>query len=297
MCMKLKMLNIRNYLKIIIIWIKVVTINCDSWDTFNVDINDILNENLMPGNLLLLEGPFQNNSDLSSEQRSLPTSTLDDDDGTFGTAFSTMGFHRKMINEYLCTNFIAGQIMNDQNNFISTKLERRVGSPDVGGASNGPSYDEIVMENRLNDNIGTVKENMLYDQGSSGYQNWLSKTTTLEDIYRHYSVKPNEINNLINATSPAGSRRNFDTRHDDGDDDDYEEGEITGYAVQQPSNRNKLKSFLFPTRPSLIGLKGGQFDSTADYSVPVTHHAIAGNKNGKNLRNLIFVCSIKLKNI
>lgn len=227
----------------------------------------------MPGNFLLIEGPFRNNSDLALESRSNP---LDDDDGTFGTAYSTMGFHRKMINEYLCTNFIAEQIMSDQNNFISTKLQRRVGNADVN-VNDKPSADEMVMENRLNDNVGKIKDNMLYDPGSAGYQNWLAKTTTLEDIYRHYSVKPSEVNTLSNSSS--GSRRAFDTRHDD-EDDDYEEGEITGYAMQQPTTRNKFKPFLFPTRPSLVGLKGGLFDSSSDYSVPATVHAIAGNKNG-----------------
>lgn len=114
-----------------------------------IDVNDILNENLMPGSLLFLEG---------TEKKNLTEKPKIIDDGTLNKAFSTMGFHRKMINEYLCTNFIANEILDDLKPSDSM-FGHRIGTP----------YDA-----EKNKKLET-KDNMLYDQGSSGYKDWLSK--------------------------------------------------------------------------------------------------------------------------
>lgn len=114
-----------------------------------IDINDILSENLMPGSLLFLEGPKKKN--LTEKPKII-------DDGTLNKAFSTMGFHRKMINEYLCTNFIANEILDDLKPSDSM-FGHRIGTP---------FEVEKVKKSE-------TKDNMLYDQGSSGYKDWLSK--------------------------------------------------------------------------------------------------------------------------
>lgn len=69
-----------------------------------------------------------------------------------------------------------------------------------------------------------------------------SRTTTLEDIYRHYTVDASE--NSSNKTGD-GIRKNLDIdRRQDyqvGNEyrDDYDEGDITGYmTMQQPTNLN-----------------------------------------------------------
>lgn len=114
-----------------------------------IDVNDILNEKLMPGSILFLEGKQMKNL---TEKRKII------DDGTLNKAFSTMGFHRKMINEYLCTNFIANEILDDlkpSNSFFG----HRIGTP----------FDSEKIKK------SDTKDNMLYDQGSSGYKDWLSK--------------------------------------------------------------------------------------------------------------------------
>src|SRR5690349_7176537 len=84
-----------------------------------VDLDDILSENLMPVSLMLLEERVENDSRNSSQK------TLDDEfqcatkdkitDGTFNfeSAISSMGFHRKMINNFLCSKFIAGKILDE----------------------------------------------------------------------------------------------------------------------------------------------------------------------------------------
>ena len=64
---------------------------------FALDVNDILSENLMPANLMMLEGN-------SESLRNITETSLDTefqcatkdlvDDGTLNTAFSTISFHR-----------------------------------------------------------------------------------------------------------------------------------------------------------------------------------------------------------
>lgn len=101
-------------------------------------------------------------------------------------------------------------------------------------------------------------QNMRFDEGSSEYKNWLAKcvyyfcnsnlvefryfkqhkcfnwlfrSTTLNDIYSHY-ILPN-----ISAPSakPSGQRHLSSRRRQDKPvNEDYEEGDVTGYALQQP---------------------------------------------------------------
>lgn len=67
--------------------------NCSSsMDDFVLDVNDILNEKWMPGSLFMLEG----NVDYGTRKRDANL-TMSTKDGTFNTAFSTMGFHRYII--------------------------------------------------------------------------------------------------------------------------------------------------------------------------------------------------------
>ncbi|XP_029720513.2 uncharacterized protein LOC115262247 [Aedes albopictus] len=189
---------------------------------FTIDMNDILNENLMPASFLMLEGP-ESSEELPMEGRTESAAAVDPEnnlvnltreDGTFGTAFSTMGFHRKMINSYLCNGFVANQIMSE---VIpgSFGISRRVGTG-VVIADNG---------------VPLSKDAMLFDQGSSGYVDWLSKSTTLDDIYRNY------LSSSFNGTDHTNHRS--DGMHPisnprTGEDEYFDEGVITGYAVHHP---------------------------------------------------------------
>lgn len=57
------------------------------------------------------------------------------------------------MNEYMCRNFVAQQIISDMS---LTRLHRRLGA-------SGDFHS------------GNAKSNMIEDEGSSNYQNWLSK--------------------------------------------------------------------------------------------------------------------------
>lgn len=85
-----------------------------SMDDTVIDINDILSEQLMPASLFFNEKRPQlaTNPD-NLDYLSNVTKGGTQHDGTFGNAFSTMGFHRKMIKNYMCSNFLAGQILNE----------------------------------------------------------------------------------------------------------------------------------------------------------------------------------------
>ncbi|XP_070496852.1 uncharacterized protein [Chironomus tepperi] len=89
-----------------------------------------------------------------------------------------MLYHRKMINEFLCSKFVAEKIL--ENIKPKTMFKRRMGLMD--------SPDELEKNNSLVDD-GVVRERMLFDEGSYQYKNWLAKTTTLNDIYRTMGIR------------------------------------------------------------------------------------------------------------
>lgn len=137
---------------------------------FTLDINDILNENLMPASLMLIEERDHN------EWKNLSSQKLDDefqcitkgkikDDGSFPTALHSMVYHRKMINEFLCSKFVAEKIL--ENIQPKQTFKRRMGVMD--------SPDELEKNNSLLLDDGVVRERMLFDEGSYQYKNWLAK--------------------------------------------------------------------------------------------------------------------------
>jgi hypothetical protein len=137
---------------------------------FVLDVNDILNDKLMP--LMLLEEGDK------SDLRNLSLKILDDEfecvtkekiiaeDGTFNNAFNSMGYHRKMINNFLCSKFVAEKILDD---FQPKRLKNRLG---VAKAS--PEM-EFKGNHTLSLAGGASKSHMLFDEGSYAYKNWLAK--------------------------------------------------------------------------------------------------------------------------
>ncbi|KAK5649377.1 hypothetical protein RI129_000406 [Pyrocoelia pectoralis] len=168
-----------------------------------IDLSDILNVDYMPGSLLVLENP----EEISTEN----TTTVDtfEHHGTINDALTTMNFHRKMMNEYLCRNYISEQIISEMR---SSRIRRRLGNP---------------MENQVRPAVPfpannlSIKNNLLEDEGSATYQDWLKKSATLEDIYRHYDSQNHDTQ---------------DHNRDDAEDNEEFDGHITGYAYQQPHN-------------------------------------------------------------
>jgi hypothetical protein len=138
---------------------------------FSLNFDDILNENLMPAALMLIEEKD------SVAWRNLSSEKLDNEfecvtkekikeDGGFPNALHSMRFHRKMINEFLCSKFVAEKILED---IKPTQMKRRLGL-----AVTSSSEIESVKNNSLSAH-NTVTKRMLFDEGSYQYKNWLAK--------------------------------------------------------------------------------------------------------------------------
>lgn len=161
--------TVKMCLKIFLITLSLLRLISGRMQDFALDVNDILNERLMPMSLVAFE------SGDKSEMRNLSQQSLDDEfqcatrgkvreeDGTFNNAFSAMGYHRNMINNFLCSKFIAEKILDD---IQPRQLERR-----LGVAKFSPEM-EFMGNNSLD---GGSKSHMLYDEGSYEYKNWLAK--------------------------------------------------------------------------------------------------------------------------
>ncbi|CAH0729372.1 unnamed protein product, partial [Brenthis ino] len=104
--------------------------------------------------------------------------------GSIDAALSTLDFHRKMMNEYHCRNYVAEQILEEMGKNV---LQNRIGTP-------FESFDmgKSVFSRRSQD----IRNNLLYDAGSTNYQEWLAKVMALNDVYRHYNVSANSVFNI-----------------------------------------------------------------------------------------------------
>lgn len=181
-----------------------------------IDIDDILNENLMPSALFAIDTPrtniFVKDSNISRSEFFNITTKKD-----FSSAFSTMKFHRRMMNEYQATSFLANQVMEDFMKPKKTVIEKRMGQGNDGDGS------------------------MLFDQGSASYKNWLEKTTTLDDVQNHFKNKTGRRRNH-NLNRRQGLEYNeYDYYEDDEDEQlDFSEGDISGFAIESPEENQSL---------------------------------------------------------
>lgn len=172
-------------------------------ETDQLDINDILNANLMPARFLMLDNSdtnaavtAANRSADTAEECVTPSSLMMMEtgkplDGTFTAALSTMGFHRRMIEKYLCSNYLAERILHK---VAPSHFRRRVGvvAPNFGIKKKIKLiiYDySFFLSAELSGNgmkpmiNYDVKEAMRSDEGSSIYKNWLSKLNDLVGVY------------------------------------------------------------------------------------------------------------------
>ncbi|KAJ8924176.1 hypothetical protein NQ315_006967 [Exocentrus adspersus] len=181
-----------------------------------IDMDDILAEDFMPGTLLVLENPTAGFKSFNESIKNLQVMERTPD-GSFGNAMETMNFHRMKIpvfsrskmNEYLCRNFVAEQIVSDM---TTSRIRRRMGHVTPGdedGIPNKPSQFKPA----------STKNSLMSDEGSSNYKDWLSKSTTLEDIYRHYDQAQNRIDGDIIEEEEKG--------------EDFDE-EYAGYVYPNP---------------------------------------------------------------
>ncbi|KAL5283615.1 CSNK2A2.2 family protein [Megaselia abdita] len=190
-----------------------------------IDIDDILNENLMPSSLFAMDPPrsnmFAKESNITRDEFFNVTTKKD-----FSSAFGTMKFHRKMMNEYQATSFLANQVMDDFIKPQKKTIEKRMGQ----GSD----------------------QNMLFDQGSSSYKNWLEKTSTLEDVQKHFKNKTGRKKNH-NLKRRQGFDYNEYDYYEDDEKMDFSEGDVSGFAIQNPEDSQLLSEasdkvfFALPT--------------------------------------------------
>ncbi|KAK6634250.1 hypothetical protein RUM44_004861 [Polyplax serrata] len=76
-------------------------------------------------------------------------------DFVWGDALNVMTYHRDKMNEYLCKNYIANEIVRGFKNVSKVDMKKRKGSP--------------LKKGRL------AREAMLADQGSKKYKDWLAR--------------------------------------------------------------------------------------------------------------------------
>lgn len=141
------------------------------------DVNDILSENLMPTSFLMLDSSSRigTASNHTSDEQCATESVKYD--GKWQNAYSTMGFHRKMITKYMCNNFLVRQIMKD---VAPSQFRHKVGEAVAAEGSDRPldvvEHDIGKMRRTGGRSMkNDVQDNMLYDQGSSNYKKWLEK--------------------------------------------------------------------------------------------------------------------------
>lgn len=139
---------------------------------FSFDVNDILNEKLMPVSMMMFEGAGEvdlanvSQRTLDDEFECITKDQIKDEDGTFQNAFHSMGYHRKMINNFLCSKFVAEQILDEL---------RPSGASDRLGVAKLTPEMKFMANNSLSFDSGDKKSRMLYDEGSYEYKKWLAK--------------------------------------------------------------------------------------------------------------------------
>ncbi|XP_059052821.1 uncharacterized protein LOC131847295 [Achroia grisella] len=133
-----------------------------------LNINDILRNDLMP-TFFMTSG---DNQDLN---RNISETKLQDAavNGSIDAALSTLSFHRQMMNEYHCRNYVAEQILEEMGKNV---LQSRLGKPFATDIKDTASIIKHSQD---------LRNNLIYDIGSANYQEWLTKVAALNNEYRH----------------------------------------------------------------------------------------------------------------
>ncbi|XP_011873708.1 PREDICTED: uncharacterized protein LOC105565271 [Vollenhovia emeryi] len=206
----------------------------DDGNEFCIDQNDILSADLLPGSFLFGE------QYKTSAPKAVVSGTVD---GSFDSALYKMEYHRKRMNEYLCHGYMAEEIFKE----VSTPRVKR--HPESPSANN--------VHNFLGDDNVTIHDKLLADEGSSRYKNWLQRTTTLNDVYRHYTPRKK-------------MKRKQDVQHDDIEEFD---GEVTGYAMQAPLPSNGKAGVYEPSQEDdMLSSSTGHFSLHYGPSSSYGHH-------------------------
>ncbi|XP_060801830.1 uncharacterized protein LOC106134638 [Amyelois transitella] len=146
-----------------------------------LNVNDILRNDLMP-TYFMVNGDQKNDSvSVSKVQGPVANGSID-------AALSTLAFHREMMNEYHCRNYIAEQILEEMGKKV---LQSRLGEPFAAGGAD----PRVTRRNQ------DLRDNFMYDIGSANYQEWLTKVAALNNDFR---TNPTSVANTVvsNSSSP-----------------------------------------------------------------------------------------------
>uniref|UniRef100_A0A182RVU6 Uncharacterized protein n=1 Tax=Anopheles funestus TaxID=62324 RepID=A0A182RVU6_ANOFN len=212
-----------------------------------ISADGILNAQLMPITYLMLDGVCEMSSndgdcrqEKGAESRTESDQTdeqllheLGTNDASYSSALSTLEFHRTMINLYRCKGFLAKRIINVYP--TQSQLFKRMSSA-------MPNSSSLVMSAPQDPTDG-----MLYDPGSSGYKEWLTKTSTLDDIYANF-LSNRKVNDTLNRSLQHATiqQRQSETHRPTsnprlGQEEYFDEGIITGYAMQPDHIGNSVQ--------------------------------------------------------
>ncbi|KAK0167917.1 hypothetical protein PV327_001771 [Microctonus hyperodae] len=188
---------------------------------FCVSQDDILSGDMLPGSFLFVNFDGRNDS-VNNGANNLTV------DGTYVEALNKMDYHRKRMNEYLCHGFMAEEIFRDMRSIRSKRRQ------DVGSMNGMPDF--------FGDDNVTVHDKMLSDEGSTKYKEWLHRTTTLDDVYRHYAPRK-KLRKKISIPNLSHNIEDFD-------------GEVTGFAMPAHVSPDKTGYYDYPDDDSVSSPTG-----------------------------------------
>lgn len=116
-------------------------------DLMVIDVNDVLSEKLMPLSFFSMT-ESNLNKNVSSEQNSDVQLFRSDSFADFDSAFHLMQFHRKMIQNFKCNNYIAKQILKD---IVPFTLHDRFGTAANSTGNEMQKLDFVVNIFNLDD--------------------------------------------------------------------------------------------------------------------------------------------------
>ncbi|XP_066251435.1 uncharacterized protein [Euwallacea similis] len=231
------------HLVFILTLLTIVSMRGEGHANICLNIDDILSLNFMPGTFLERIGTdfIESNETTFTNDMNRPGIVLD---GTFKNALHTMNFHRSMMNQYLCRNYMANQIVADITN--RTIFKRRMGNVD------GESTNQASIETE------NLQTSFLLDQGSSAYQEWLRKSATLEDIFRHHSQTDEETLKESNEDADVRNTLNANQADRDFHGISYDS---TDYIV---NHEGVQPHFSYPPQHSILDKRLSKDEKLAD---------------------------------
>ncbi|KAH9640415.1 hypothetical protein HF086_018081 [Spodoptera exigua] len=225
--------------------IKFIFVSAKMFES-DLNVNDILRSDLMPTFFMV----GSENQSVDSLNATIGKSVDQSINGSIDAALSTLGFHRKMMNEYHCRNYIADQILEEMGKSV---LQNRIGKP----------FSEVkdnVLSRRQD-----IRSNVMFDVGSANYQEWLAKVAALNDVHNVANMATNAgINNTTLPGDPSAPQTpTLQTREGY---EVYESGkEFTGYTAPDVAAQDIAKYS-----------KGGGYEySMPPPPPPLYHHPAA----------------------